>query len=1342
MMMKRVLVCVLLLVLASPLRSQWTLTSSAMLGHISQDVGAMTFKSGVVWAGTSSLWQSNDSGKTWTHNALILTSEVAHINFLDRMNGLVTTHGGTVYRTKDGGVSWDVVKSLGSASSAVFIDAATNILVSEFSPGNVYSSTDAGSTWKSVANNNWIREIIAGKNGHAYMLSGTWVDDEHIWLTSDYGATWTKQPGYTDADSYSFEVSNCGSQNIIVVNEEYSITGEYDGKSEIFVSSDVGNTWSVKANYPSKYFSGGIGVGPSMVFCPTVSEANAGVLRSADNGLTWTSIGGPSSSGDTRLIAVIDDNHVVACDVNGSIYITENSGGYPVNSGNVMRVATVPNISACSQARAVETLLGPNCGSTFTVTGIVLSGDPHFALDSLTTPPFTLGAGTSNSFGVHFDPKKQGGSFSATLHVTGTIQSSTGSTTFDTVIELNVQVQPELPSLVASPGLLDFGSISACGKGADSVLHFTNLGCFPDTLTAQTFAGSGFTMPSLSLPIIIRPDSTFSERVHFSPASSGNYSGTVTITLTSQGLTRQYTLSVLGSATQGVGVLALPQSTLRFDTLTPCSNDTSLYATLANTGCDTLAITKLLLSSAPNYLTASSLHDTVLPPGATLRYKIIFHPDTAGNKPGSLSFRSKNIHGNVAVIDTTIMLAGVVHGGSNSATLSANTYALGPISSCSEMDTTLTIYATGCDTIVITDASFSNSGFALIPTPVFPIRILPGGRKTLTFQTHLDSLASGIQYADTLNVTSNSNPLLTPIIVSAQLRPEAPQLLANITTVDLGDISTCGTGLDTQIVFTNKGCKPDTLTRESLVGSGFDVSNLMFPIVVQPDSSVGLHVHFAPQSAGISDGTLDLFVTSQGKTEDIGIELHVNTIQGTGVLNVVDQALSFSNLTICSNDTILTGRITNSGCDSLLITKQALLGGADFSTPASLRDTALPPHDTIYYRIFFHPGSKGSAKGALHFNSQNLHGTGPVTDTVIHLDALVLDGSKLLSQDVQSVDYGKTSVCEERDSSVTLTNTGCDTVWINAASFSNPSFDFVTTPTFPIRLLPHEHKQFAIETHLDTTGHPGLLSGTLNFTTTSLLPLMPVTFTRSIAYPEPLALALKDPVSATPNRDVSFKLIPMQAIPQSVTSIQFDVTYNENLLDYRGFDGPGVSMIGESFLQTGHRVRTYRISPVLDTSILATLNFHSVVAEDNATPISISNVRVNDLDSASQNCLVFIDTSGSQFGAIGQCGTALLQEFLANSALIFDVGNPYPNPVGVDGGSHPGIPFHTGMGGVASLLVFDALGRESHSETMTLKAAGDYFFDFNADALSAGRYECVLEFPGSAPITRSIAVVK
>ncbi len=425
--------------------AQWTETAPSLLRSLSQVVGAMEYSSGVVWAGAYTLWSSTDQGTTWIQNNLSLSGTVVHIYFLDRNDGLVSTRDGNIYKTSDGGATWVNILSIGSATSACFLDNTNNILVSEFQPGNVHFSRDGGATWSVVPNNNWIREIIPIGNGKAYLLSGDWGPEEHIQITTDYGASWNEQPGQVNADSWSFGVEGCDPNNIVIANEGYSNTADFDGRSRLDASTDGGVTWTTTADNPTKYFAGCVTEGPNTIFSQTVSEVSLGLLRSTDHGQTWTNISGPSSTGDTRLIAAIDDNHIVACDVDGSIWITSNSGGDSItlpqsSSANTELVLPSPSESVlqstCSKIDTSIPLGIVSCSlPSATLDSLWLTGSTAFTILDARTSPRSIAAidsilvsylgtlGPADTAELHLKFNLGSGTHDTTIQLIGTVAS-------------------------------------------------------------------------------------------------------------------------------------------------------------------------------------------------------------------------------------------------------------------------------------------------------------------------------------------------------------------------------------------------------------------------------------------------------------------------------------------------------------------------------------------------------------------------------------------------------------------------------------------------------------------------------------------------------------------------------------------------------------------------------------------------------------------------------------------------------------------------------------------------------------------------------------------------------
>jgi photosystem II stability/assembly factor-like uncharacterized protein len=315
---------------AAPAKTQWNIVAPNMLGKQDFGMGAITHKAGITWAGSYEVFMSPDSGITWTKRWTenLGKDNIQDINFYDNKIGLVCTHFGSVFRTDDQGISWREIHRAPSAYSATFLGSPDNIIVVTGVGGTIEVTRDGGLTWVSQLQGNFLPQIRPLLGGSAMALSGSKVPGLNIIKTTDYGTTWQPMSGKIDFDSYSFEVNPCDPRFIYAIHEEG--TTVTNNLSEIFASTDAGNSWQVSQSFPidrqaSKfYFSGSVSLTTKAVFVQTVSE---GIRRSTDQGTNWKSIGGPSATFDTRLICAINSNIVLAADNNGTIWRTFNSGG-------------------------------------------------------------------------------------------------------------------------------------------------------------------------------------------------------------------------------------------------------------------------------------------------------------------------------------------------------------------------------------------------------------------------------------------------------------------------------------------------------------------------------------------------------------------------------------------------------------------------------------------------------------------------------------------------------------------------------------------------------------------------------------------------------------------------------------------------------------------------------------------------------------------------------------------------------------------------------------------------------------------------------------------------------
>ena len=186
------------LLFTSSLNAQWTLLAPNLLGAQSSEMGAMTHKAGITWAGSHAVFMSLDSGISWTQRwtATLGKDNIDEIIFYDNKIGLVCTHMGSVYRTDDQGLSWRIIHNLG-AYSAAFIGSSDNIIVATGSCATCATTEvthDGGLTWKPQIQGDWVPQVKALLGGSAMAIAGTYLGGNTIIKTTDYGDSWQPLP--------------------------------------------------------------------------------------------------------------------------------------------------------------------------------------------------------------------------------------------------------------------------------------------------------------------------------------------------------------------------------------------------------------------------------------------------------------------------------------------------------------------------------------------------------------------------------------------------------------------------------------------------------------------------------------------------------------------------------------------------------------------------------------------------------------------------------------------------------------------------------------------------------------------------------------------------------------------------------------------------------------------------------------------------------------------------------------------------------------------------------------------------------------------------------------------
>jgi hypothetical protein len=286
----------------------WTALGTTQFGM--QELGGIGLvachpkRSGTVYATVTinedagaELWQSNDSGSTWSQlsiapgqsNYRYIVRSVFGDPSSENTTYAILDHG--LFKTTDGGKTWisQISATTGSSSTAaidptnpsrLYFSNSGSLANGALNPGTgLLVSADGGTTWKPVEHGLPQAGIssIAIDSSHASLYAGTGAG---VFKSTDFGSNWNG-PAFVRTGSFvQTLVAAPGASHILFAGTDH----------ELFRSADGGRSWQE---------SGLAGVSVSSVVTDSqtpsrmYAAASSGIMKSVDSGMTWS----PASSG-------------------------------------------------------------------------------------------------------------------------------------------------------------------------------------------------------------------------------------------------------------------------------------------------------------------------------------------------------------------------------------------------------------------------------------------------------------------------------------------------------------------------------------------------------------------------------------------------------------------------------------------------------------------------------------------------------------------------------------------------------------------------------------------------------------------------------------------------------------------------------------------------------------------------------------------------------------------------------------------------------------------------------------------------------------------------------------
>lgn len=665
--------------------------------------------------------------------------------------------------------------------------------------------------------------------------------------------------------------------------------------------------------------------------------------------------------------------------------------------------------------------------------------------------------------------------------------------------------------------------------------------------------------------------------------------------------------------------------------------------------------------------------------------------------------------------DRVFTIDGLTNYDSLGLVMNLDTVDWGVRTNCVGCDTTITLTNLACDTMIISEAGLDNNNFKTDEIEL-PLKLGPGESKRIAVTCDIGK-RKAIQ--STFTVIGKTGRFGVPDTVGIRLDAVAKVALPDLhllsDTIEFGSIRICDPK-DTLISLFNLGCDSFTVDLENSNITPFSIQLSSNAVMGSGEGRV-VAMRFAPGSIGEFSKTVRFVAKRFGIELKKDIYLHGTANTGALPPALEELSLQLDTITVCQSllDTIT---FLNQSCESLSVLQYDVIGGSSELT-TSVDATVLKSDSSGAVIVRFDPLNEGLKTFSVHLRTRS--GSAEF-DTMITITAFVKAGERTISQSTNAIDLGDQSVCVTPGKDITLTNNGCDTLTITSADLS--SNFLLMGVTLPMKFAPGESRSIVVLGLVDTVGHKMTSTGTLSFMSNADNSIPSITLSRGYIYPRSidLMLSMTTPTSGHNDERVSLSLASIGDL-SDVSNIKFDLVYDADLLsDLTLSNGSTIQATREASGLTRARIElTNPLGPSLTT-----LDFVARLSVAGVTPISIENVRLNDVDPDFEKCVAAIGKSdASSFSYLYDCSEHSLQQFLASGKLPLRIISMRPNPVG------DRLTLEIESRSAATIQIVDALGK------LVIDGQVDRVAEIDTKGLGSGLYFVRISGEGST-LVRSL----
>ncbi len=702
-------------------------------------------------------FKTTDGGLTWSNTKLPLYPDgsmpigiITQIRMTSPLDGWLTCQPfnteirPAVYRTSDGGQSWQPTLAIGRAGD-VWVTPTAVLATRGNAVGIGNVSLDGGLTYSPGLDTTDGIYFVDNLHGVATGFQ------EHPWYrTSDGGRTWIELPSDTTETWGIYGVTG---------TPWFFTAGEGDGRraepSTFKFSSDYGTTWTTLP-YNLPYRTTGDIAGHDFLLYVQMNSFDGkvpGLWRSKDTGKTWVPVGGPVNKGDTRFIVLGCRGEVIyAFDTAGNVWKTTDGGdGSMPQFALESKAIFVDSIDACHPRDTTVSIRNLGCDTIDVTSASTPATPPLTILDPATGQPpaypIVVLPDSSASFTLELQAVSVGAYQSdVVLHLL-----RQGVSSYDT-IAVTSALRFMDPVRSVSSGL-QFDSTSLCSTN-DTDISIADSSCFSIYIVnCRLKYGTNYILDTAWANDSIGAYSSKKFSIRFAPSAKGRLTDSLIVNLGVFDRPERVSIPLSGVAKANNPLLVMMDavgdtlpSVINFDTMTRCQ-DSNYAFTVREEGCDSLYVAlDWLDSTMTESPPVSEFNWTSLKPvwltqdGTPTNANIGVIPTSAqGSYQGYLRI-TDSIKDAASKTVQIIPYRVFIKPGSRILSVDSSTRVFDTMAFCDTRDTVITIRNDGCDTLHISKLYLSTSNYFFSSALKTPLKILP-----------YDSLADTLHYVPTIS---------------------------------------------------------------------------------------------------------------------------------------------------------------------------------------------------------------------------------------------------------------------------------------------------------------------------------------------------------------------------------------------------------------------------------------------------------------------------------------------------------------------------------------------------------------------------------------------------------------